>query len=982
MTVQNNQNSVVVDPGTPIFFGADLDERILLAGTGAVAAAGGADTVIGAAAFGSNASIFFGNKGQDYIVSNGLGDTVRAGQDNDRVLSNFGNAVLYGDRDNDSIFAVQGDNTMRGGQGDDTLRSNGGNNLFIGDDLFGDEEGGDDYMVGALGREGGNDTSVGGQGNDTAVSSVNGNSFLFGNEGEDYLLSQANQLVFREEDNQDDTIVFEVAPDSLYGGKGNDYLLVGSDSDVPNPVMTGDLGKDTVGLLGTDVNRAVIGGDINPEGGMTPGTDAGDDYLFATGGDGHLLAGNIGNDIFVVGTRIAAFGAGQAAPAAGSDITIQGGQGNDIVTGQTAEGARVFGDRGDDSINLAGSSAQLWGDNPTAAGTDGFGDDTIIGSGDENTLAGDNGNATGTDGGGDDVIMLTRGSGNVLLGFGGDDYLMSSPEGNNTLSGGEGNDTYVYGTSDVVLPDGSGADVYIAAQGTALRNVVVGPDDDISGVGQFTIEGDQANTETLAGGGVITGDGADNITITGDASGSTYTNGGNDQVSAGNITPTGDIQLGAGDDTLSVTGSTATSGSVAGGDGADLLDFGEAPLVSGTITGGAGDDTIDIAGSTNANIDGGAGADSISVGELLPTTTLKGGDGDDTFNVGLIQGGAAIDGGAGDEEILPDAIGSTGGPITLSGGLGNDRVGYSYGQDITTDAGTDTSNLVLNGGDGVDVLQGSPYSGDQLSGGAGNDFLYGGSAAGLPNLTVDQLAVVGTAYGDGDRLDGGAGNDRFIIFSNTETGSGIDAASVGTALPNGVGEGVVLGTDGRFVAAGVANPFGTNDLGAAGSGYVSGAFNVDTITGFRIADGDRLLLQDANFNVNLDGTIQTFAGAGGLFGEIIEDAGAGDDAGSNFTDPDNVFNPANGAFYENFVLQGTSPGGGDGRLANVDFGLGGGSLIYDTTSGGLYISTTANEPATLLAVIPGLGNIKGRPASDLVVEDNINFDTQSGVNLF
>ncbi len=147
--------------------------------------------------------------------------------------------------------------------------------------------------------------------------------------------------------------------------------------------------------------------------------------------------------------------------------------------------------------------------------------------------------------------------------------------------------------------------------------------------------------------------------------------------------------MGGGSDTLENAGSIAATGGSAidMGAGNDSVTLSAGATVTGAILLGSGDDRLTGSSIGGALlIDGGAGQDRIATGRR--DDTLFGGAGDDQLSAG-----------AGDDE--------------LSGGDGDDRLDGGVGADL------------LLGGEGNDSLAGGTGN-DRLEGGAGRDLLMGG----------------------------------------------------------------------------------------------------------------------------------------------------------------------------------------------------------------------------------------------------------------
>lgn len=181
---------------------------------------------------------------------------------------------------------------------------------------------------------------------------------------------------------------------------------------------------------------------------------------------------------------------------------------------------------------------------------------------------------------------------------------------------------------------------------------------------------------------------------------------------------TGDVLLGAGDDTYRGRADGFVEGTVSGRGGNDRL------------SGGRGDDRLD-GGADNDLVTGGAGDDTLMLG--AGRDVAQGGDGDDR----IVGGGGGRDemfGGRGDDELRagPSNTRMYGGDDndTVFGGNGNDSVNGGLGDDV------------LRGNGGNDTMRGGDGS-DRLYGGAGDDEINGGNAT--------------------DTLTGNAGRDVFVF---------------------------------------------------------------------------------------------------------------------------------------------------------------------------------------------------------------------------
>lgn len=253
-------------------------------------------------------------------------------------------------------------------------------------------------------------------------------------------------------------------------------------------------------------------------------------------------------------------------------ISVQGGNGDDVIIGSPDLAMSAAGQDGDDTITGSGS------------------DDTITGGDGDDSISGQAGNDSIDAGDGDDVVT----------GDDGDDTIVGD-DGNDTLSGNLGNDSIVAGDGQDSLSGHEGLDTLNGNSGSDTISGDDGVDLIFGGGGDDLINGG------LEGDTIIGNSGAD--TLMGD-DGADFIDGGNSDDS---------IEGGAGNDTLN---GMAGGDSLNGGDGDD------------TIFGGDGDDfaegdssdfTVAVAG--NDSIRGQSGDDTI-IG-ILGADTLEGGTGND-----------------------------------------------------------------------------------------------------------------------------------------------------------------------------------------------------------------------------------------------------------------------------------------------------------------------------------------------------------------
>nr|WP_286186810.1 calcium-binding protein [Geitlerinema sp. P-1104] len=960
---------------------------------------GGDDTIESALNATEPGSTLFGNAGNDYIRSRGVGDRVFGGQGNDTIVSDVGQAIIYGDLGDDYLVARDTRTTLFGGrsfgeataqEGKNILLSFGGKNILKGG-------GGDDSLVG----EEGADTMAGNSGNDTIMSGPRGASYLFGNKGEDYLLSRAT-------DN----------PDTLFGGQGNDKVVVDANSSANAPLLFGGVGDDSLIIAGStgQVDGAILVGDVQPDGtfGGSDG-DEGNNYLLAESGKNHQLFGNSGNDTLKVGVNI------------GVGVSLFGGRGDDVLLGGTnadsaVTGMKAYGDKGNDTLIFVGSDSEFWGDNPNI--TTGFGNNFIQITGKSNVLRGGNKNSTGTDSGDNQIIAIApelaegEETNNTLWGGAGDDTINAGSSGPGDVliggpNGGEGNNTYIFGNNQTIELDTIGLNTYFGVN--ALETTVtVRPTDQIGGESNFVVTGDQSGVHQIEAGGVKTGAGNDFISI-GEATGQTNAGDGSDTLALGNVGGTdadaipNTVSGGAGNDVININGTDGVRANavVDGGAGDDTIQMtDDRAIVFGKVLGGDGNDIINVKSvGTDGLVDGGAGDDVITATTVFGGGKIIGGEGNDEITVGVALNGAFFDGGPGNDKIIISGLGSDAEntePISIQGGAGNDILGLST--DDPTLIGNAPVKMQISSTSGRNILQGGFFS-DTITGGADRDIIYGGARkiegekynnfnfAGLNLTGTDSRTVLAedglAKFAGGNRLTGGAGGDAFIFRTKSETALelqgilGADEVGLGTAgndnvLPGDVATGnLLVGTNGQFLTS----ASGTG-LFETGTGFFSGAIGVDTLTDFARGQDSIVLDLEGDLsaffaNAGVRGTgafganITLFKGAEASLG-VIGSAPSSSAFGTSFFED-----------VQNNSSQGSLAYGDDSSGSiTVDYApiVGKGSISFDVLSNDLYIGN-GNE-AVLFAHAPNLSLTGSTIANDFVFAENFTVGFGDQLNIF
>lgn len=163
-------------------------------------------------------------------------------------------------------------------------------------------------------------------------------------------------------------------------------------------------------------------------------------------------------------------------------IRVDGGNGNDTITGSPTYGDSVIGGDGADTLNGQAGNDTLDGGDGTDSIIGGDGDDSLIGEDGNDTITGDNGNDTILGGnhndsinGGDGNDSVDAGQSNdtVLGGIGND--TINGSDGLDSLFGEVGNDSIFGGAGNDTLSGGNGND---ALTGQAGNDVVNGDNGD------------------------------------------------------------------------------------------------------------------------------------------------------------------------------------------------------------------------------------------------------------------------------------------------------------------------------------------------------------------------------------------------------------------------------------------------------------------------------------------------------------------------
>ncbi len=866
--------------------------NITAAGAANVAAGDGADTfniagdLTGSAAGDDGADVF--NVTGAQTLADLRGD---AGDDVFNVSAAMG-GVAAGDADNDTFNLNAGSDVvgLDGGAGDDIFNVNVANSSAVIDGAAGD----DTLSFATLGS-----------GVDVTLAAAGTTDGFDGSEAGLTVLSFADIDNLTTTANDDTITVSAAGAADLTAGAGADTINLAGD--LTGVVLAG-AGNDAINVTAAQTAANVQGGDGADSftldaaaSGTLIGEGDADTFLVNAAnsdtdidggaGDDTLSFANLGSAVAVVVDGAAADGAAGSEAAlqsfadidnvigsAGDDsitvdvdatVDLSGGAGNDTFNVNAALTGAVAGNGGGDSLILA-DGATVDGSFDGGAGSDTI-DASAYSAGVTTTVAGA-GSTDGATGSSllnavatafDNVETLVTGIAADLFTISGDAPLdIASNDGDDlftldaTLTGdisaGAGNDSLAVADGQGVtgsFDGGTGVDTLDAsAYSTAIAVTIdgAGAVDGIAG-GAGTVATQFDNVDTL-----ITGAGADTLSVAGAGAADVITNAGADTLTfADGATLLGAVDTGTGADALDLSAyTTAITVTLGSGNGASgSLDAnGVTTTVANidSLTTGSADDSITLGGAPVVDVATTAGSDSFQIDGIV-TGTLDAGDGDDSFVLG--DGGAvvgAMNGGAGDDVLdgsayttalafVVDGTGSASGTLLASGETATFTglevlAGGSAADTFTLNAAGAEADIVGNGGDDLVTLN-ADFTG-AITGNAGDDTL----------LMADGAALTGS-------YTGGDGNDTINWAASTASR---DVVLVGPTAAGTGFDGTVQAISGGF--ASVDNLVGTGG---------------DSLTGF---DGTVAWTIDATSQVASGGEVLTFVGVDDITG------GAGNDS--------------------------------------------------------------------------------------------------------
>lgn len=421
----------------------------------------GDDTLIGGS---GAANELYGGSGDDtYILdandtivelAGGGTDTVRASINIVNLAANVENLVFTGT----GVFRGNGnasDNTITGGAGDDILFGGAGSDTLNGGAGFDTA----DFSQASSGVVARLDSGLVSQDGDGGTDTLTSIEALVGSSFDDLLIGGLG----------DDLLDGGLGRDVLIGGAGNDLIRGGQG--VPNELYGGE-GDDTYILDANDTIVELAGGGIDTVRATINVVNLADNIenLIFTGTGGFIANGNAQDNVIVGGSGDDILSGG-----GGYDILI-GGQGNDTLYGGSGAANEVYGGDGNDTyvldaddtiIELAGGGTDtilaniavvnLAGnvENLTFTGT---GDFRGIGNALDNIITGGSGDDVLTGGGGNDDIRGGAGTDTLTLSGLAADYTVTAENGGYRIvdaSGDRDGSTFVTSIERLSFADGA-----------------------------------------------------------------------------------------------------------------------------------------------------------------------------------------------------------------------------------------------------------------------------------------------------------------------------------------------------------------------------------------------------------------------------------------------------------------------------------------------------------------------------------------------
>ncbi|RJF90213.1 autotransporter outer membrane beta-barrel domain-containing protein [Sphingomonas cavernae] len=692
----------------------------------------------------------------------------------------------------------------------------------------------------------------------------------------------------------------------------------------------------------TDRIRNLAGGQIIGNVDLGKGNDVFENFGTLTGD----LRMGTGDDTFVYAA--ASTFTGTAYGNDGVDTLLVDLSGTGSVNFDQFRGFETLSQRGQGTVAIRGTTDQatlgIAGSNiSVAAGTtfDAQGATVLQGSDAVETLqvSGTVGGAVDM-GGGADVVTLSQGGlidGNLQMGAGNDRVVLAGGTVNGTIDGGDGSDTIAF---------------QLTQNSSNLPNVISFESLDVTGNHRLTLDMNQSfDVITLNGGADLTlNPGATPGHTIGQINGDDT-----DQDVVLNVALTGGVNLGGGNDSLSMSLAGALSGALDGGAGSDTLNL--ALTAASSITGGlANFETVNVAGASpltlggtiaagqTVNFDGSDNSLILDAGASI-LGTVNGGAGDDLLTVNTVAGGTST--------LSPQVLGFedlvANGPGTLSiGGAATYQTVAINGGNLSIAAGGSliTGSTTFDGANNILTLNAGATIAGPVNGGDGTDRL-------VLNQAANEVRQLGSLNFTGfEELEsGGAGElrvDANATFDSVAFNGGRMTVVGGATLTA-----PVTGNDAANILDVRGSIAGNVDLGAGDDRLVVAALN--SVTGTRTGGAGTDTLE-----FNTAGTVAA----------PVSWNGTGFDAFENLTVSGGVLSLTGNANYQTVLVSG-------GRLIGQA-----GTTISSANTIIVGQSATFGSAGTVNANIDVRGTLSpGASPGTMTVNGNVAFATGSNLLL-
>ncbi len=639
-------------------------------------------------------TVISGTTKADTIVVKGSNTTVNAGAGNDVIEVNLNyelansstsNILINAEADADSVFI--GENvsavTVNGGTGADTINN-------YGSDILINSNADDDYISSSSGQ---NVTINAGIGDDT-IYNTSGYTTLNGGADSDSIVNRGSNVFIDGGEGADDIKLYSVSKNvTVNAGKGKDTIEASFNPDVfiyaegdGNDLIKNYDSDDTINITsdtfygtvasGSDVILSIGSGSITLENALSKA-------LNIVGGIstiGSVIVNTKSGEV-VEGTAYA-----DTITNSGENVTINSGTGNDVIINEELGIQNIInGGAGADSVYNAGSNVTINADEGSdTINNEGW--NTSINGGDGNdiittsktynvTIAGGKGNDTLTGSSLAEVFVYTKGDGNDIITNYGSNDTINIIEGNNysTLVSGD----------DVIVSVGSGTITLQNSKGKTL-NIVNGNLPETTSGEYISITNPISNT-------VVSGSSGDDSIKINTAEKITINAGlGNDTVNSNHYEAVylyaagdgKDIITANSNDTIKITSGTYSTQK----SGNDLV----LNVGNGSITVKDAANQRILIQNSSGSIDTINSAGKVVIGNLADTISINGSANDDKiYNIGS---NVTINAGAGNDTILNYK--DTAALIQYSAGDGNDVIAsYNDDKNIVAYSGNDTIQI-------------------------------------------------------------------------------------------------------------------------------------------------------------------------------------------------------------------------------------------------------------------------------------------------